>query len=81
LRGAESAFRREGRRPRRLLSEQLAEIVEAVEHDPRWGWLAVHSGLLKPLTGSSPMDDGVRVDQWLRLRGLRVNSAGSDHFG
>ena len=55
-------------------SAQLAGIVEVVERDPRWGWLAVHSELLKALTGSLPADSlRQRVEEWLRLKGVRIS--------
>jgi hypothetical protein len=52
---------------------QLAEIIEAIGGDPRWGWLAVHSELLKTLSGS-PAGDGfaLRVEEWFRVKGVRI---------
>jgi hypothetical protein len=54
-------------------SAQLAEIIEAVASDPRWGWLGVHSRLLSTLRGSSRGDSlAPQVEEWLRLKGVRV---------
>ncbi len=61
---------------RQRSAAQLAEIVEAVASDPRWGWLTIQSGLLMTLTGG-PQEDRLRrqVEEWLRLRGVRIVDA------
>ncbi len=54
-------------------SPQLAAIVEAVERDPRWGWLTIDVALFQPAAGDvSDGDLGLGVDQWLRLKGVRI---------
>lgn len=51
---------------------RLAEIVEAVDRDPRRGWLAVDSGDIQGVAGSEPDDDLWRhVSDWLEGRGVR----------
>jgi hypothetical protein len=54
--------------------DQLGEIIEAVERDPRQGWLVIPSTLLQKPAGASS-DDGFcqQVHQWLRLKGVRIS--------
>jgi hypothetical protein len=52
---------------------QLADIIEAVDGDRRWGWLTVRSELLKTLTGSRVGDSlPQQVEERLRLKGVRI---------
>lgn len=52
---------------------QFAEIVEAVERDPRRGWLALDSAHIQAVAGSEPDDDLWRqLHDWLVGKGVRI---------